>query len=308
MNVKYKNLNYKQTQNRGKRGFTLIELLVVIAIIAILAAILFPVFQKVRENARRAAAMSNAKQLGLAVTQYIQDADEKLPMAGHTGGESDDHCELAEWQNAIYPFVKSEGAYKDPDDGSMPGTTPGQTDQDIAAINGSTGKISATSFIMGYYETNGPVPGGIRTPTALNDYTSPSQFILLRDGQRGPYAGSGSRAYGVPDHAGNTHTSWLGTYAENAPNDTEFLFNQCSDSSIKPAGLPYHPNGVIFAFLDGHVKFVALNVQGPTAYLNGNYPPCQYTRPYADDPSCSPANPPANFYPSWQASVNFCNK
>jgi prepilin-type N-terminal cleavage/methylation domain-containing protein/prepilin-type processing-associated H-X9-DG protein len=62
-----------------RRGFTLIELLVVIAIIAILAAILFPVFARAREAARKATCLSNLKQIALACLMYAQDYDEVLP-------------------------------------------------------------------------------------------------------------------------------------------------------------------------------------------------------------------------------------
>jgi prepilin-type N-terminal cleavage/methylation domain-containing protein len=63
------------------RAFTLIELLVVIAIISILAAILFPVFARAREAARKSACTSNLRQHGQALTMYLQDYDETFPVA-----------------------------------------------------------------------------------------------------------------------------------------------------------------------------------------------------------------------------------
>jgi len=64
----------------ARRGaFTLIELLVVIAIIAILAAILFPVFARARDAARKTSCLSNTKQTGMGLLMYVQDYDERFP-------------------------------------------------------------------------------------------------------------------------------------------------------------------------------------------------------------------------------------
>jgi prepilin-type N-terminal cleavage/methylation domain-containing protein/prepilin-type processing-associated H-X9-DG protein len=98
--------------NRHRKGFTLIELLVVIAIIAILAAILFPVFAKAREKARQTTCASNLKQLGLAITQYVQDYDETFPWGvGPVGAANPSN-----WAQQIYPYAKSVAVYACPDD------------------------------------------------------------------------------------------------------------------------------------------------------------------------------------------------
>ena len=88
-------------QSVSRRAFTLIELLIVIAIIAILAAILFPVFARARENARRASCQSNLKQIGLGIMQYTQDYDEQMPPRLVSASPS------MTWKDIIQPYVKS---------------------------------------------------------------------------------------------------------------------------------------------------------------------------------------------------------
>jgi len=102
-------------RRRRVPAFTLIELLVVIAIIAILAAILFPVFAQAREKARSAQCLSNVKQLGLAITMYAQDHDEKMPFnyAYTWPGQA----YLYYWQDLCRPYVKNEQVYLCPSAG-----------------------------------------------------------------------------------------------------------------------------------------------------------------------------------------------
>jgi prepilin-type N-terminal cleavage/methylation domain-containing protein/prepilin-type processing-associated H-X9-DG protein len=95
-----------------RRAFTLIELLVVIAIIAILAAILFPVFARAREQARKSSCLSNLKQIGSAILMYSQDYDEMLcpVQTGSCGNVATSYG----WADLIFPYVKNEKVFDCP--------------------------------------------------------------------------------------------------------------------------------------------------------------------------------------------------
>ncbi len=108
----------------ARRAFTLIELLVVIAIIAILAAILFPVFGRARENARKTSCLSNMKQIGLGLVQYLQDYDEIYPITfqNNTTPPTNNGFQSAPshrgWAYNLQPYTKSVQVFQCPSDDS----------------------------------------------------------------------------------------------------------------------------------------------------------------------------------------------
>jgi prepilin-type N-terminal cleavage/methylation domain-containing protein/prepilin-type processing-associated H-X9-DG protein len=180
--------NQAGQQKQARTGFTLIELLVVIAIIAILAAILFPVFARARENARRASCQSNLKQLGLAIMQYTQDYDEMYPIASNFGrvydGVSMNFTNGARvWSREIYPYVKNSQVYQ------CPSAPDNQASIDVTSLSSLTvGPRYGMNNDFGTAGTtcdNSPA-GEVCSGVALAAIPRPAELILMVDTQAVP--------------------------------------------------------------------------------------------------------------------------
>jgi prepilin-type processing-associated H-X9-DG protein len=209
--------------------------LVVIAIIAILAAILFPVFARVRENARRASCMSSMKQIALGFMQYVQDYDERFPLSSNRhyvsttdgtscGGDTQGRpqgapCPYA-WQSGMQPYLKSTQIYYCPS---------------------RRNKIRGTYFmdyaINANLADNFPQGNGGGFYKKLSGVSEPSLTVLNCEYYQGfpdwPFAGR------------EVLFSTLDTTAKST-------YSSIYDPT---AGLKRHLDGANWSFVDGHVKW-----------------------------------------------------
>jgi prepilin-type N-terminal cleavage/methylation domain-containing protein/prepilin-type processing-associated H-X9-DG protein len=177
---------------RRRSGFTLIELLVVIAIIAILAAILFPVFAQAREKGRQTACLSNCKQLGIALTMYATDYDDRLPPAKignsppyrHGCASNGEGYPLwpAFWQDVVQPYTKNRGILRCPSDPNR-GYQPEKADQPVDG-NPDSLRFGYVGNHWAFVNTLGPelLNGWHAHGRALGTIPNPASLILVFEG------------------------------------------------------------------------------------------------------------------------------
>ena len=228
------------TRKGTLRGFTLIELLVVIAIIAILAAILFPVFAKARENARRASCMNNLKQIVLSEMQYTQDNDELVIPYSSNGGSGG---QAFAWNVVLQPYLKSLQVLNCP-------SNPKSINNGycfnfvVGGVGRSLADFPLPAQTPWYADAVGFSTISSTTPQQALAFIVPTQAFPIHDGR--------SLANTVTPSAGG----WNGDGAGRIAADR-------------------HLDGANYAFIDGHVKWYHY-VQASTAEVpaaNVNAPP-----------------------------------
>lgn len=248
--------------NRVRNGFTLIELLVVIAIIAILAAILFPVFAQARESARQTSCLSNTKQVGLGILQYVQDYDEHFPLWAYdtpppANGTPDQPWGVWKnvrtgWEKQVQPYVKNIQIFHCPSTGDG---------QNRSAGDNSDSPTGATNYALNGHlsKRDGNAGNGLAT------VRFPAVTILLAENHRVGASGETTSELGWMEwgynggHASelngdnNADTGWdSNTYGT----EVDKLCHTGNGTSWgATAALRKHKGGANYNFVDGHSKW-----------------------------------------------------
>lgn len=224
-------------------AFTLIELLVVIAIISLLAAILFPVFGRARENARRSTCLSNLRQVMLGILQYTQDYDEIYPPRFvSVGGKT------VIWTQLYEPYVKSAQLFQCP------------SDSDKTSLSVLAASVPPAGFPAPFHSTYlvNDKMGNAATPVRVSVAVRPTNTIYLAEGSILPVANPGAT-----DCTGMTSGNVRPYISVDSPTkptadllvDPWAGSNACSTSGTAWGGPSIrHLNTTVVAFVDGHVK------------------------------------------------------
>jgi prepilin-type N-terminal cleavage/methylation domain-containing protein/prepilin-type processing-associated H-X9-DG protein len=285
-----------------RRAFTLIELLVVIAIIAILAAILFPVFAKAKMAANKSTDLSNMKQMGLAVMQYLADYDDTYSQAYWYKNNLGDLNGYVQWSALVMPYTKNSDIFKGPtDDGLVPTNPPcaniGDYSPSSPACDSQVPRLSYTvNAALMPRKRRSVDPANVISATSVDE---PAATILIAPFSRYPQCVNDTSNQQSTNFKNKSHRSvnavmadaaglkWRGEAPSEFPPSTNFVYAATEAKAeegflgcrVAP-GPDYlqivyidprrFDNGSNYAFGDGHAKFHAFNATiNPNKYLWG---------------------------------------
>lgn len=263
-----------------KNAFTLIELLVVLAIVAILVAILFPVFNKARHQAKASVCQSNFKQALMSSLLYITDYDDRYALSRYTHRLDATSENDKTWLQLILPYGHEFRIYKCPSDFTRSPLSEAVFDEDLVPGDTYTRYYRASKrsnvgynylYLSPLIQTQVFVSPLSRSQTEIVDQTNMIMYgdTAFKVTSLGQPVGGGSYLIVPPCRFASDSGGLFDTFRlPDVPSSALYVGDQGwqpipeeHDESVPlPSGglFPWHFNKFTAAFVDGHVARISL--------------------------------------------------